>query len=108
MNIKRFKELYNSSTAATSDWYQLDTRYDENMVRSLVVSVTSGDTVTIEGIVKDVKGGDKSFLDVLVDGEIATIKAYTESGRDVLEGPWTYIRVVKEGSNGRAIVQGFV
>ncbi len=110
MSIKRFKTLYDTQAAAgTGDWVPLDVRYDDGSeVRTLIISVTSGDTVELQGIVKDVKGMDKSFLDTLQTSDITTLATYTESDNDVLEGPWTYIRVVKSGTSGPCKVSGFV
>jgi len=70
--------------------------------------MAAGDTVTLQGIVKDVKGIDKSFLDDLTAADITTLAEYTQDERDLLVGPWTYIRVVKAGTAGAARVQGFV
>lgn len=108
MGIKRYKQLYNSADAATSSWIPLDVRYEENSQRAIIVSLVSGDTVTIEGTVWDVKGIDKSGLDDLTASDITTLKEYTESEEDVLEGPWTYIRIVKAGTAGVAKVTGFI
>lgn len=107
-SIKRSKVLYDSAAADTSDWFALDVRYDESPSRAIQVYVTTGDTITIQGITKDVKGIDKSFLDTLTTADISDIKAYTASEPDVLEGPWTYIRVVKTGTTGQGKVQGFI
>lgn len=71
---------------------------------------SSSDTITLQGIVKDVKGGNAqtTMLSGLASKEISTIKTYNASDVDVLEGPWTYIRVVKTGANGDSLVEGFI
>lgn len=106
--IKRTKILYNSSAAGNGSWVSLDNRYDQSPTRSLIISLVSGDTITLQAITQDVKGNDKSFLDSLSSADIVSLKTYTASESDVLEGPWTYIRVVKTGTNGVAKVQGFI
>lgn len=108
MSIKRYKVLYNSATAGTGDWVALDTRYEQLSERPLKVTLVDGDTVTLQAIVKDVKGPDKSFLTTLTDSEIASLKTYTETEQDILEGAWTYIRIVKTGTSGVALVEGTV
>ena len=108
-NIRRHVELYNATAAGTGDWVPLDVRYDDNPAsRSLRCVLTAGDTLTLEGIIKDVKGIDKSFLDDLLDNEISTLKIYTASEVDVLDGSWTYVRAIKTGTAGVGILEGFL
>ncbi len=108
MSIKRFKTLLSQSAAGASDWLDLDVRYEKISVRPIQISLTAGDTIAIQAIVKDVKGIDKSYLDTLADTDITTLATYTTSANDLIEGNWTYIRIVKTGTNGLAVVEGFV
>lgn len=107
-SVKRFKVLFDAATASTGSWFALDSRYDESPTRAIQIDLTVGDTVVIEGTTKDVKGTDKSFLTTLSANEISILGSYTASDADVLEGPWTYIRVRKTGTTGPAKVQGFI
>lgn len=109
MSIRRNKVLYDDSAAGNGDWIALDTRYEQNPVgRSIKVTMTAGDTITLQGITKDEKGIDKSFLDALIAEDITDLKIYTQTENDVLDGSWTYIRIVKAGTSGDAYVEGFV
>lgn len=108
MGIKRNKTLYDAIAAGTGDWIALDVRYEEAPTRPIRVVCASGDTITLQGIVRDVKGIDKSFLDALTDDDISDLAEYTENASDILEGNWTYIRAVKSGTNGRGLIEGFV
>ena len=108
MGIRRHKVIYDDSAAGTSDWVHLDTRYEDHFGRVLAIVLTAGDTVELQGTVKDVKGIDKSFLDDLSASEIHSIKTYTATENDILEGAWTFIRVVKTGTNGTALVEGYI
>ncbi len=107
--VKRYVQLLNSSLEVTGNWVQLDSRYAKDQARSLIVSIDAvGDTVTLQGVVKDIKGIDKSFLNTLASEDIATLKIYTQSEHDVLEGPWSFIRAIKQGTAGLAVVEGMV
>jgi len=106
--VKRYKTLYDDTAAGTGPWIACDVRYDKQLIRALQIYVTSGDTITIQGITKDTRGNDKSFLNNLTTADISTLKSYTATDNDDLEGPWTYIRVVKTGTNGQGKVQGMV
>lgn len=109
MSIRRYITLYDDTAADTSDWIALDTRHEDTpQSRSLIISLTAGDEITIEGTLKDEKGIDKTFLDTLTADEIVTLKIYTESEADILDGHWTYIRVTKTGTAGAAKVTGFI
>lgn len=107
-SIKRWVVLLDSTAAATGSWIPLDVRYDKETKRAIQGAVTSGDTITIQGITKDVVGMDKSFLTTLETADITTLGTYTADFNDILNGGWTYIRAVKTGTNGRAKIQGFV
>ncbi len=85
MGIKRNKTLYDSIAAGTGDWIALDVRYEEAPTRPIRVVCASGDTITLQGIVRDVKGIDKSFLDTLQDADISDLAVYTEDTADILE-----------------------
>lgn len=109
MGIRRYKVLYDDSAAGTSDWLALDSRYEDDGVgRVVTVTLAAGDTFELQGIVKDVKGINKTFLTTLSTSEIHSIKTYTASENDILEGQWTYIRVVKTGTAGEGRFEGFV
>lgn len=104
----RHKVLLQTGAAEAGPWIALDTRYQQDIERAIQISVMAGDTIALEGITRDEKGIDKSFLVNLDPADISVLKEYTESTADVLTGTWTYIRAVKTGANGFAKVQGFV
>lgn len=108
--ILRHKVLYDSSASGNGEWFRLDSRYDQNTQRILQIDLTTGDTITIQGTTKDVRGGNPATVVVGLDADdIATIQTFTADNTDhVLSGPWTYIRVVKTGATGNAKVQGFI
>lgn len=110
MGIKRYVQLINQTAAITTGWVRLDNRYETFSQRAIQINLTSGDTVELQAIVKDVKG-DKTagaWLNNLQPGDITSLKVYAVSENDVLEGPWTYIRAIKAGTNGLATVEGFI
>lgn len=108
--IKRHKVLYDSSAAGNGEWFRLDVRYDSSPERILMVDLVDGDTITIQGTVVDVRGGNPAVVVASLEADdIATIDTLTaDSTEHVLTGPWTYIRVVKTGTTGNAKVQGFI
>jgi hypothetical protein len=107
--VRRHVTIYDAVAAETGSWVALDARYDDNPVaRSLRVHLEAGDTLTLQAIVKDVKGIDKSFLDSLLAADITTLKIYTASEADTLDGGWTYIRAIKSGTAGRGVMEGIV
>lgn len=108
MSYKRYKELMNQSTAGNSQWWDLDVRYEAISVRPIQGTITSGDTIVIQGTTKDIKGNDKTFLDSLTSNDYTTLATYTANFNDLIEGNWTYIRIVKTGANGTAVVKGFI
>jgi len=107
MSVKRYVLMFNATAASTSRWYEFDFRYDHAPFRTINVNLASGDTVTIEATTYDIKGQDINQLTVPAD-EIVTLKTYTSSGEDVIQGPWAAIRVVKEGTAGNAKVDGII
>lgn len=107
MSYKRYKQLMSQSAAGTSDWLDMDVRYEAISVRPIQGTIANGDTIAVQVITKDVKGNDKSFLDSLAASDITTLKTYTGDFNDLIEGNWTYVRVVKTGANGTAVVEGF-
>lgn len=107
-SIKRWKTLYDAVAAGNGDWIALDSRYDESPSRVIQVELTSTDTIIIQGITKDVKGIDKSFLDTLNANDISVITTISADGSYHLQGPWTYIRAVKTGTTANAKAQGFI
>lgn len=105
--IKRNVVLLDQSAAGNGDWVRLDTRYDQNTERGINISLTSGDTIEIEGVTLDAK--DAVALAAIVESDdIGILGTYTESDADVLTGNWTYIRAVKTGTTGNAKIQGYV
>lgn len=104
----RHKVLLQSVDEGAGPWIALDTRYIKYAERAIQVAVTNGDEITIQGITKESKGLDKSFLDNLSAADISDIKTYDTNTADVLTGSWTYIRAVKVGDSGFAKVQGFI
>jgi len=109
MSIRRNKKLYDAVAAGTGSWVALDSRHDDNPAsRPLRIVLTAGDTLTLQGIVKDAKGIDKSFLDNLLAEDISTLKIYTVSEVDILDGSWTYIRAIKTGTAGKGILEGYI
>ncbi len=104
----RYKELYNSSAAGNGTWMQLDSRYGEQPYRNISVNLVSGDTVLIEATAVDNPGVDKSFLTTLDSSKITTLTTITASGNYSITGPWAFIRAVKTGTAGTAVVEGFI
>lgn len=108
-SVRRYVDIYSAIAAGTGDWVPLDTRYEKTPEgRALRVQLTAGDTITLQAITKDVKGIDKSFLTSLLAQDISTLKTYTQSETDLLDGNWTYIRAVKTGTAGIGIISGVV
>lgn len=107
MGIKRYKVLLDQAAAGNGDWVRLDTRYEEDPGRPIQLDIVSGDTITIQGITKDIRGeGDPT--DNLDSDDIVDLDDFTSSGSTILNGNWTYIRVKKTGTNGNAKISGFV
>ncbi len=109
-SIKRYAQLYNATTAGTGSWFRLDNRYETISVRPLHFSITAGDTFVLQAIVKDVRGdGDGlTYLDSLLPSEISTLGTFATSTDELLEGNYSWIRVVKSGTNGVGVVEGFI
>lgn len=108
--ILRYKVLYDSSAAGTGEWIRLDNRYCGDLDRIVHVDLTTGDTVTIQGITKDVRGPKPAdFFTSLEADDITTLATLTADSEDpILQGPWSYIRVVKTGTAGNAKVSGYI
>jgi hypothetical protein len=107
-SAKRYVQLYNATAAGTSPWFRLDSRYEKISVRPIHFSITSGDTFTLQAIVKDVKGIDETYLNSLLSTDIATIGTFTTTSDELLEGNYTWVRVVKTGTAGLGVVEGFI
>lgn len=109
-SIRRYKILMDGSAAETSDWVRLDNRYGGDIDRIINVDLTTGDTIALQGIVKDVRGQKPAdFFTSLDADDISTIETFTaDSTEHLLQGPWSYIRVVKTGTAGVAKVSGYV
>jgi len=118
MGIRRSITLYNASTAGNGSWVRLDARYEEIAQRSVQGTIVAGDTITFQGITKDYKpsystvgtadAGETAFLAALTTADITNLQSYTANFSDIMNGNWTYIRVVKTGTTGTATVQGFI
>jgi hypothetical protein len=108
MASKRHHILYQSAAAGNGDWVQLDTRYEDDTTRVIQVELTASDTVIIQGITKDVKGIDKSFLDDLTAADITNITTISADGFYNLTGAWSFIRAQKTGTAAVATVQGMI
>ena len=108
--IKRYKVLYDSAAAGNGNWIRLDNRYDQSSERIIHIDLTAGDTVVLQGVVKDQRGVDQdTIIASLVPSDIAVIETFiADSTEHLLVGPWSFIRVVKTGTTGNAKVSGFV
>lgn len=109
-SIKRHKVLMDQVAAGDGDWFRLDSRYDHDSNRILQVDLTVGDTIVIEGVTKDVRGSGPDIVTASIEAtDITVIESLTADGTsNLLQGPWTYIRVTKTGTTGNAKVQGFI
>ncbi len=107
MAIRRHKVIFDASTASTSAWVRLDSRYEVDATRSIQVNVTSGDSIDIEGTSLDIRGEGDPTVGIAA-ADVSVLATYTEDSTDVLSGNWTYIRAVKTGTTGPGKVQGHV
>jgi len=107
-SIRRRKVLLDQTAAGNGPWIRLDSRYEDSPERAIQISLTAGDSVRIEGTTLDIRGeGDPT--DTIAAEDIAILDgSFSSSTSTILNGNWTYIRVVKTGSSGNAKVQGFV
>lgn len=113
--IKRHVVLYQDSAAGTGRWYRLDSKYEEAGTRGISIDNPGLDTISIEGTTKNVIGGvnpDGSAFDPETDilpADIVTLNTYAaaETG-DVINSSWSWIRVVKVGTNGTATVEAML
>lgn len=105
--IRRNKILYNSSTAGNGEWVRLDSRYETSPERAIQGSVTTGDTITIQGTTIEAKDA-AALASVITADDISDLDSFTADFADVLLGNWTFIRAVKTGTTGDAKVQGYV
>lgn len=103
--IKSNKVLMNQTTAGTGTTFPLDVRYDLSPMRAVHGTVTTGDSVTIQGTTWDRRGPDKTNL---ASATFHNLGTYTANFTDILNGPWTYIRIVKTGTAGNATVYGMI
>ncbi len=108
--IKRHKVLLDQVAAGNGDWFRLDVRYDHNTDRILQIDLTVGDTIAIEGVTVDVRGGNPAVVTAAIKAtDITLIEELTADGvLNLLQGPWTYIRATKTGTTGNAKIQGFI
>lgn len=108
MGIQRYVKLYDATAAGTGTWYPLDARYEKISERALNITLSAGDTLALQAVVKDVKDIDQSYLNTLNPEDITTLKTYTQTGNDILKGNWRYLRVVKTGTAGKGTIEGFI
>ncbi len=108
MGIRRHRVLYNALAAGDGVWHRLDSRYEEDGVRSIQVDLSSGDTVIIQGTTVDPRGAIYDVTSTLTPSDITNITTFTASGNGVIAGNWSYIRAVKTGTTGVAKVQGHI
>lgn len=88
------KTIYDASAAGTGASYELDYRDDYGeAVRAVVATLNASDSLAIQ-----VSIDDTTFITA------ATLTGAT-SGSALIAGPWRYIRVVKTGTNGAAVVK---
>jgi len=107
--IRKSEVLYSGVAAGTGAWFRLDSRYDTEQLRVLQITLATGDTITIEGTTKDVRGSTEDAVKAsITNDDIVTIGTFTSSGGNTLYGPYTYIRAKKTGTTGYAKVQGML
>lgn len=95
--IFNFQTLYSSSSAATGTTYLLGSRWEGAQVRSFLVSKDTNDVVSIQ-----VSLDNTNYATALSYGSGVT------TGIGNVEGNWRFVRAVKSGENGLAIVQGMI
>jgi hypothetical protein len=114
MPITKYKLIYNAAPAITTDWYQLDTRRNDDSYEGAlsVGPLSAGDVVIVEGTFVDQVGIDKSFLASLTPSDIVTIGTVTGATSTPtvvnITVPYTFIRIRKTGAVGVAKVQGVI
>ena len=90
--------LISSTAAVTCTAYATDWRLDTGeQARSFVLTKSSNDLVTIEGSLDNTTWGSL----------IAWVSGVT-SDTGVVYGSWPYIRAVKSGTNGVAVLKGLI
>ena len=114
MSIRRHIVLYDDSAAGNGEWFRLDSRYEETPERAIQITVSGGDSVTIQATTKDTRGPNPDTglafnPDTDLDpDDITALIVYNADENDILTGNWTYIRVVKAGTAANAKVQGYI
>lgn len=108
--IKRYKVLYDATAAGTGNWVRLDNRYEVPEDRVVQAALTAGDTLIVQATSKDQKGlmDETAFLAALTAKDITVLNTFAASGNYEIDGPWSYVRVVKTGAAGNGKVQGFI
>ncbi len=115
--LRTSKVLYNSSSAGNGSWFILNGRHEKFSERSIQGTVTAGDTIAIQATTRDwkpphpyVAGGlqEAAFLAALTSADITTLITYTADFNDIMNGPWTYMRIVKTGTTGTSKVEGMI
>ncbi len=107
-SAKRYVKLYNASAAGTGAWFRLDSRYEKISVRPIHFSITAGDSFVLQATVVDFKGIDETYLNNLQASDIATLGTFVATSDELLEGNYTWVRVVKSGTAGIGVVEGFI
>ena len=105
---KRYKKLYNDTAAGTGGWVRLDGRYAPIINSEVQATVASGDTLALQATSVDVKGIDETYLTNLLASDITTLNTFSSSGNYVINGNYTWVRVVKTGTAGLGVVEGFI
>jgi len=91
--------LISATAATTSTLYPLDCRgYPAEQVRSFIVTKASGDTIDIE--VAATSAGPFAL--------VANVSSAAVSAAFQVAGSWPYLRAIKGGTNGLAVVFGMI
>src|ERR1035437_8334733 len=107
--IKRHKILYNASAAGTGDGVRLANRFEIPADRVVQADMTAGDHLFLEATSMDVRGSiSDSYLADLTAADITILSDITATGNYEIDGPWSWVRVRKTGTNGVGKVQGFI
>jgi hypothetical protein len=95
----KYEVTATTTATTTSDWFNLDYRYDQNSDRSFFITQASvsNQTMTLQvaGAVP-ASAGDSSI-------DVYNVSVYTGSSADgVLIGNWPAVRVIARANNGTA------
>lgn len=96
--VLRKEVLYEATASATGTSFDLDWRFKPSeQVRTITCEKNTNDVITIEVAVTS----DKFFESVQFTSGVTDSTA-------LIAGAWKYIRVVKVGENGNAIIRGLI